>query len=61
MSLEAIENEIKLLLDGLVQRSEHWEKKVLEIREKLLIGKVKHYQNDSISAWASRVQDKIHL
>ncbi|WP_054025275.1 Tn7-like element transposition protein TnsE [Bacillus sp. FJAT-28004] len=60
MSFKAIENEIKFLLDGLVQRSGHWDKKVLEIREKLLIEKVKHYQNDSVSDWASRVQDKIH-
>ncbi|MEK4462839.1 Tn7-like element transposition protein TnsE [Paenibacillus sp. FSL H8-0315] len=60
MSLKVIESEIKLLLDGLLQKSGHWDKYLLKRSKKLSIEKVKHYQNDTVSDWTFRIHDKIH-
>lgn len=59
VSLKVIEKEIKMLLDGLVQKSGHWDKNILERCNKLKIEKVKHYQEDSLRNWSLRLGNKI--
>jgi len=58
-SLKAIERDIKLLLEGLVQKGGHWDQYVLNRCSGLNIEKVKHYQSDSIRDWAFRIAGKL--
>lgn len=57
--LKEFEMDVKQLIDGLVQRSGHWDKFILESCSGVIIEKVKHYQNDIIRDWAYRIVTKI--
>lgn len=59
VTLMMVEIEIELLLEGLLMKSGHWDKFVLERCGRLIIEKVKHNRNDSIREWASRIHGKI--
>ncbi|MFC4779644.1 Tn7-like element transposition protein TnsE [Paenibacillus sp. GCM10023252] len=61
VELKTIENEIKLLLEGLVQNSGHWDKNILDRCDKLVAEKIKHYRNDEVRDWAIRIREKISL
>ncbi|MGG4035284.1 Tn7-like element transposition protein TnsE [Paenibacillus cisolokensis] len=58
-SIKTIERDIKLLLEGLVQKGGHWDQNVLNQCNGLNIEKVKHYQSDSIRDWAYRIIGKL--
>ncbi|MFP3392017.1 Tn7-like element transposition protein TnsE [Brevibacillus sp. SIMBA_040] len=58
-SIIAIERYINLLLDGLIEKSGHWDQDVLNRCIDLKVIKVKHYQSDSIRDWAYRIVAKL--
>ncbi|NHN35327.1 Tn7-like element transposition protein TnsE [Paenibacillus agricola] len=59
-SFRVIERNIKLLLEGLVQKSGHWDQHVLNrCNDMNNIEKVKHYQSDTIRDWAYRLAGKL--
>lgn len=58
-SLKTMEQNIKLLLEGLVQKGGHWDQYVLDRCSEMVIGKVKHYQSE-IQDWAYRMGEKIN-
>jgi hypothetical protein len=58
VTLKTMEVEIKLLLNGLVQKSGHWDKNFLMKLDKMSIEKVKHYRNDSLEEWAVRIRER---
>ncbi|WP_213529948.1 Tn7-like element transposition protein TnsE [Paenibacillus cisolokensis] len=57
-SIKTIERDIKLLLEGLVQKSGHWDQNVLNQCNGLNIEKVKQYQS-AIRNWAYRINGKL--
>ncbi|SFF23897.1 hypothetical protein SAMN04487969_119131 [Paenibacillus algorifonticola] len=59
-SLKSIETNIKLLLDGLVQKGGHWDQTILSRFSDMSIRKVKHYNNDSIREWAIRLHNSTY-
>ncbi|WP_036738225.1 Tn7-like element transposition protein TnsE, partial [Paenibacillus zanthoxyli] len=59
MTLIEIENEVKQLLDGLVQKIGHWDKLVLMRSGNLKIDKVKHLKIDTIKTWVIRINEKL--
>ncbi|MFD1954097.1 Tn7-like element transposition protein TnsE [Paenibacillus thailandensis] len=59
ISLKTVECDIKLLLEGLVQKGGHWDQNILNQCNGFNIEKVKHYQNDSIRDWAYRINGKL--
>lgn len=59
-SPNSIEQNIKLLLDGLVQKSGHWDQHVLNLCGNMSVEKVKHFQSDSLRDWAYRIFEKIN-
>ncbi|MBW7476294.1 hypothetical protein K0T92_16295 [Paenibacillus oenotherae] len=59
LSFTLIERSIKQLLDGLVQKGGHWDQSVLNQCSDMNIEKVKHYQNDSLRDWASRMSIRL--
>ncbi len=59
ISLKAVENEIKLLLDGLVQEGGHWDQTLLNRFNNMDIEKVKHYSNDTIEGWSKKIVNKL--
>lgn len=58
-SLKTNEQNIKLLLEGLVQRSGHWDQYILNRCDNVVIEKVKHYQIDDARDWAYRIAGKL--
>lgn len=57
-----VEHAIKLLLDGLVQKSGHWDQNVLNrCNESVIIKKIKHYKSDSIKDWSAKLLNKLQL
>lgn len=58
-SLRSIEHNIKLLLEGLVQKSGHWDQYVLNRCNGVNIEKVKHYQSDTLRDWTNRITNKL--
>lgn len=54
-----IENNIKLLLDGLFQKGGHWDQYVLDRSNDMNIEKIKHYRSDTTSDWAYRIASKV--
>ncbi|WP_028595358.1 Tn7-like element transposition protein TnsE [Paenibacillus assamensis] len=58
-SFKVIEDNIKQLLEGLVHKGGHWDRKVLERCNGVSVEKLKHYQNDTAIEWASRLMSKI--
>lgn len=58
MTLKEVEHELIILLDGLVQKSGHWDQHVLDRCITMKIKKVKHYQRDFIRNWVQRVIQK---
>lgn len=57
--LESIERTITQLLDGLVQKSGHWDQYILSQCAGTQIEKLKHYQNDSPRDWAIKLKGKL--
>jgi hypothetical protein len=53
-----IEHNIKLLLEGLVQKGGHWDQYVLDRCRDMNIEKVKHYLSDNIREGAFRIASK---
>ncbi|NJJ42132.1 Tn7-like element transposition protein TnsE [Paenibacillus apii] len=58
-NLKTIEESIKQLLDGLVQKSGHWDQNVLSQCSGTHIEKLKHYQSDSPRDWAIKLTGKL--
>lgn len=58
-SLKVIEDNIKQLLEGLVHKGGHWDRKVLERCDGLSVEKLKHYQSDITKEWAYRLIGKL--
>jgi hypothetical protein len=54
-----VEQNIKLLLNGLVHKGGHWDQNVLNQCSSMNIEKLKHYQSDTINDWAFRVLGKL--
>lgn len=57
--IKSIEHNIKLLLEGLVQKGGHWDQYVLNRCSNMNIEKLKHYQIDNARDWASRIIEKL--
>lgn len=57
-TIKTLEQVIKQLLDGLVQKSGHWDQKVLNQCKGVDIQKLKHYQSDTTLDWAFRLAGK---
>lgn len=58
-SLKTIEHNIKLLLEGLVQRGGHWDQYILKRCIDMSVEKVKHYQSDTNREWAYKLASKL--
>ncbi|MEK5435241.1 MULTISPECIES: Tn7-like element transposition protein TnsE [Paenibacillus] len=58
LSLKKIEQNIKLLLEGLVEKGGHWDQYVLDRCKGMEIEKVKHYRSDTNWDWANRLLHK---
>lgn len=56
--LDAIEKSIKYLLNGLVQKSGHWDQSILNRCFVMKIDKLKHYKSDSNIDWALKISNK---
>lgn len=59
-SFKAIEDNIKQLLEGLVHKSGHWDRNVLDRCQGVSVEKLKHYQGNSNKEWSEKVFMKIH-
>lgn len=59
LSFKKIEQNIKSLLEGLVEKGGHWDQNVLDRCSEMEIEKVKHYKSDSMENWSIRLFDKI--
>lgn len=57
-SLKTVKRDIKLLLEGLVQKGGHWDQNILNQWNGFTIDMVEHYQRDSIRGWAYRITGK---
>lgn len=57
--LESIERTITQLLDGLVQKSGHWDQYILSLCAGTHIEKLKHYHNDNPRDWAIKLKGKL--
>ena len=58
---ETTEKSIKQLLEGLVQKSGHWDQYVLNQCTGMHIDKLKHYQSDTIRDWAIKLAGKLAI
>ncbi len=58
-SKKVIEQNIKLLLEGLVQKGGHWDQYILNRCDNMVIEKVRHYQIDDARDWAYRIAGKL--
>ncbi|WP_027087428.1 Tn7-like element transposition protein TnsE [Cohnella panacarvi] len=58
IEIRAVEDNIKQLLDGLVQKGGHWDQYVLDQSE-MRVNKVKHFQSDTLLDWAGRIYEKL--
>lgn len=59
MSIDAIELEIRFLLNGLVQKVGHWDRNIVDEINYLYITKLKHRHNEEGRKWAIRLMKKI--
>lgn len=59
ISVKVIEEEVRSLLEAVVNKGGHWDRFALNMCENLDIEKIKHYQSDDIDAWAQRIMRKI--
>lgn len=59
IEIRAVEQNIKKLLDGLVQKGGHWDQSVLNQCNGMSTEKLKHYQSDSIADWSERLASKL--
>jgi hypothetical protein len=59
--LKEFEMDVKQLIDGLVQRSGHWDKFILESCSGVIVEKVKHYLSDTIRDWAIKLTGKLEI
>lgn len=59
LSVEKIEYYINLLLEGLVNKSGHWEQSALDQCGGMNVEKLRHYQNDSIEKWSYRLGERL--
>ena len=57
----SVEQNIKQLLSGLVQKGGHWDQNVLNQSSSIKIEKLKHYQSDTINDWACRIVGKLMI
>ncbi|MDC0764752.1 Tn7-like element transposition protein TnsE [Brevibacillus sp. AG] len=58
IEMKVVEQSIKQLLNGLVQKGGHWDQSVLNQCNGMSIEKLKHYQSDTIPDWANRLFGK---
>lgn len=59
ISLNEVEGEIMLLLEGLMRRKGHWESHVIDGVHRFSIKKARHYQCDTPKGWAYRISEKL--
>ncbi|ALP37421.1 hypothetical protein ASL14_15750 [Paenibacillus sp. IHB B 3084] len=59
ISLNEVEGEIMLLLEGLMRRSGHWESHVIDGGHRFSFEKARHYQSDTPKGWAYRISEKL--
>lgn len=55
VSINEIEKEIRLLLEGVVTKNGHWDKNILENCKVFFVERVKHLQADSPKEWKERM------
>lgn len=61
IGIRAVEQNIKKLLDGLLQKGGHWDQNVLNQCNEMNIEKMKHYQSDTARDWTIRLSGKLMI